>query len=241
MQPYIYGMPAYSLFASLGLWVMMMVLYFRCPDIPFKRFLVLIFMMVIGVALGSKCLFILTKIPDMIANFSLKHVIHIILTSGFVFYGGLFGACIAVHIFGKVYKADTVQLLNLCSMGFAAFHMFGRIGCFFAGCCYGKEANWGFALENEPEILRIPIQLIESGCIFIILLVIVIIEKIYGTKKKSFKIYLGLYAICRFCTEYFRGDVIRGTWGWFSTSQWISLAILFCLGVSALKCWIKRN
>ena len=56
-------------------------------------------------------------------------------------------------------------------MGFAAFHMFGRIGCFFAGCCYGKEANWGFALENEPEILRIPIQLIESGCIFIILLV----------------------------------------------------------------------
>ena len=62
--------------------------------------------------------------------------------------------------------------MNVITPGFAIFHVFGRMGCFFGGCCYGKIATWGIALYDEPGVLRIPIQLIESGCILLIFIVL---------------------------------------------------------------------
>ena len=118
--------------------------------------------------------------------------------------------------------------MNVITPGFAIFHVFGRMGCFFGGCCYGKIATWGIALYDEPGVLRIPIQLIESGCILLIFIVLLYIDK----KIKNISllsVYLAMYAICRFVLEFFRGDAIRGIWWGISTSQIISLLILLAL------------
>ncbi len=235
MQPYFGSIPSYSIFASAGLFVMMLVLYFRCVNLEFRNFLALIFLMVLGAAVGSKCLFIITKIPEMFIEPTFKNISRVIVTGGFVFYGGLFGAVIGAFLFAKLFAQNMKILLDLLSAGFAAFHIFGRIGCFFAGCCYGKEANWGFSMADEPEILRIPIQLIESLCLTGILSVILMKEKYLKTKEYSFVIYLGLYALCRFGIEFFRGDSVRGFWGVFSVSQWISLCILLGILLNIIK------
>lgn len=142
MQPYIGGIPAYGIFSSIGLFCMMMMLYLRNKKLSFREYLFLMASMIIGVGIGSKILFIATQIPDIIANFSMKYMINKIITSGFVFYGGLFGAILGCVIFSKLFKYNVRDMLNFVSPGYSSFHACGRIGCFFAGCCYGKVSTW---------------------------------------------------------------------------------------------------
>ena len=203
---------------------MMMIIYIRKRRILFSEYLILIGSMVLGAALGSKLLFFITQIPDIIAYFSIEYLFYKIITGGFVFYGGLFGAILGCCIFARTKKYNVAEMLNLVAPGYAIFHVFGRIGCFFAGCCYGKPANWGFALWSEPEVLRIPVQLIESA--FLLCLVFVLLRREKTGKTDLFRIYIISYAVFRFFIEFWRGDTIRGIWWGLSTSQIISLIIL---------------
>ena len=229
MQPYIeFMVPSYALFAVIGFFCMMVMIYFRSEKqgILFSDLLFLYLLLVCGAGCGSKILFILTKVPEMVKVVSWKHVIHIIVTSGFVFYGGLFGAIIGSYIFSKLKKMSFLAISNMITPSFAVFHIWGRIGCFFAGCCYGKVESWGIPLKSEPNVLRIPVQLFESIGIFVILCILLIYEYRMGTRVALLILYLQLYAILRFFLEFFRGDINRGIWFGLSTSQWISLFIL---------------
>lgn len=222
--------PAYALFTCIGLFFMMLAIYYRSKklQISFESFLLLMGILAAGAVLGSKCLFIITQIPQIIDNFSIHKTIVIIIRSGFVFYGGLFGAIFGAWLFARYNHFKVQDLMNVITPGFAIFHVFGRMGCFFGGCCYGKIATRGIALYDEPGVLRIPIQLIESGCILLIFIVLLYIDK----KIKNISllsVYLAMYAICRFVLEFFRGDAIRGIWWGISTSQIISLLILLAL------------
>lgn len=224
MQPYIEGVPSYGIFSSIGLFCMMMTLYLRNKKLSFGEYLFLMVSMIIGVGIGSKLFFIVTQIPDIIANFSVKYLIKKIITSGFVFYGGLFGAIIGCVVFSKLRNYNVRKMLNFVAPGYSIFHACGRIGCFFSGCCYGKVATWGFSLWNEPETLRVPVQLIESIFLLGMTLLLLVLEK----KRKSniFEIYLVGYALFRFIIEFWRGDELRGIRICFSTSQWISIIII---------------
>lgn len=225
MLPYIGGyLSSYALFASLGLFCMMLVIYIRNKIMPFYTYLLFVGTMVVGAVVGSKALFIATQIPDMAMHFSLKYVANKIITSGFVFYGGLLGAVLGCILFAKLHSYVPMQMLNLAAPGYSIFHAFGRIGCFFAGCCYGKEAKWGVAMWEEPEILRIPVQLFESAFLFLMTYFLLKMEK--KGERHLFEIYILAYAVFRFFIEFWRGDSIRGVWGVLSTSQWISIFIL---------------
>ena len=77
---------------------------------------------------------------------------------------------------------------------------------------YRREGLDGFAPHEVLELI-----------LFIVLLIL------YVKKEDAVSItsiYLISYSVIRFLDEYLRGDVVRGIWGPFSTSQWISLAIL---------------
>lgn len=249
MHPYFYLkilgidfiIPAYSLFACIGLFFFMLLTYNRIDylKISFKKFMILILFIVIGVGIGSKALFILTKTQDIIENFSLSYLIKTIITSGFVFYGGLFGALLGTWVYCIIFKMKFSIISNILTPAFPLFHTFGRIGCFFAGCCYGKKASWGYSLANEPDTLRLPIPLFESGCLIVITLLLILIEKKTGGKAKLLPIYLSMYAICRFILEFYRGDEIRGFLFGLSTSQWVSVIIL--VSVLLWKLYQKFN
>jgi phosphatidylglycerol:prolipoprotein diacylglycerol transferase len=190
-------------------------------------------MLMIGAIAGSKILFFLLMLPELIRhaesiNFSLKFFETFIL-NGSVFYGGFCGAVLCAYLYCRAYAVSLARVCALVTPALPLFHAFGRVGCFMAGCCWGIEAPSGIAftrsLAAPNNIPLIPVQLFEAGGNF--LLFIALASIVYRLKKPwhVFPIYIALYAVIRFCLEFFRGDKIRGVY-FFSTSQWIALACL---------------
>ena len=106
---------------------------------------------------------------------------------------------------------------------------FGRIGCFLAGCCYGRETDSIFSVtfrnsDFAPNhVALIPTQIYSSLLDFLHCLVLLMIA---GKQKKDGQVaacYLIFYSLGRFVLEFFRGDLVRGSVGVLSTSQFISL------------------
>lgn len=130
------------------------------------------------------------------------------LGDGFTFIGGLIGGVVtflAVYFaLRKKLSGTVMQLLPLAPSCITIAHAFGRIGCAFAGCCYGKITDSALAMYNHGA-MRIPVQLYEALFLFILFGVLTFLYM-----KKDFKLtlplYLVFYGIFRFIIEYFRGD-----------------------------------
>ncbi len=163
---------------------------------------------------------------------------------GMVFYGGLIGGIIAGLIYMKHMKLDSMMYADLYAPAIPLFHAFGRIGCFLGGCCYGIESSWGFTYTIAPTdsngVVRLPIQLIESAGDILIFIILAVLSSKKLRKGMLMYLYLILYPILRFTTEFFRGDEIRGFFLWFSTSQWISI-ILFTISCICIFRLYKRD
>ncbi|MCF0105577.1 MAG: prolipoprotein diacylglyceryl transferase [Holdemanella sp.] len=202
----------------------------------------LILWCIIGGAIGGKLLFYMTILDTIMKNPSVL----LNIGSGFVVYGSIIGAIVAAMIYARFKKIDILTYVDHIIPYGALTQAFGRIGCFMAGCCYGKETSSAIGVIfpsgglAPPGIPLIPTQLISSAlnlCHFFFLLYI---SKKVKHKGQVFCIYLICYSIGRFVLEYFRGDLVRGSVGIFSTSQFISIFILLC-GVGLFYYLSKRE
>lgn len=189
----------------------------------------------IGGLLGSKILFLFTSV-DLIGKNNIPIVY--LIRSGFVFYGGLLGGALGYFIYGKIYKIPVIKLFDNAVTALPLGQVFGRIGCFSVGCCYGRPTNsfLGVAYSspldpNTPVgIPLLPTQLFEAAYCFIIFIIILIANKQNVKTGSKTLIYIFLYSLCRFINEFFRYDSIRGELGNLSTSQIISVCLfLFTL------------
>jgi phosphatidylglycerol:prolipoprotein diacylglycerol transferase len=169
---------------------------------------------------------------------------------GLVFYGGLIGTVVGAYIYCKQYKMPFSPLLDIFAPLIPFVHGMGRIGCFLAGCCYGKEYH-GFGSVQFPnnelikeldDVPRVPVQLIEAGCNFIIAFVLYKLMKLGKlTLGQLMGIYIVYYTIIRFLTEMLRGDAVRGNVGGISTSQIISI-ILIPIGIILVHGkWLEKR
>ena len=166
------------------------------------------------------------------------------LTDGFVVYGGIIGGILAGWIYCRAKKINFWAYFDLVMPSVALAQGFGRIGCLLAGCCYGKETESFFSVifqnsEYAPNhVALIPTQLYSSGLDFLHFLLLLLIHGLlqlghFGIllyiarhKKKDGQVaacYLIFYSVGRFVIEFFRGDIIRGSVGILSTSQFISI------------------
>ncbi len=137
--------------------------------------------------------------------------------SGGVFQGGLiFGVLFALWYFRR-HKLPTWKMADLIGPALALGHGFGRIGCFAAGCCYGRECRlpWGvtFSDPRAEQITGIPlgferhpVQLYEAALNFLNFLVLFLILRKKKFDGQVFAFYIMNYSVIRFFTEYFRGD-----------------------------------
>ena len=186
---------------------------------------------VLGGFIGSKLLYLLTRLPDLIADPSL---IADSLKNGFVVYGGILGGIFSAWIFCRRSKLDFLKMFDLTMPSVALAQGFGRIGCFLAGCCYGMEVS-----ENNPiavvfresayapnNVPLLPTQLISSALDFLNCGVLLLLSRKLKTDGQVAGFYLIFYSIGRFVLEFFRGDLIRGTVGALTTSQFISVFTL---------------
>ncbi len=194
-----------------------------------------------GLLVGGHLLYGLTHLPEMLDTFSslanrqFKETLMRlgIIFGGMVFYGGLLGsmAGIAVHThFSKTIERS--MAFDILAVAAPLFHTFGRIGCFFGGCCYGIECEWGFTVYNNTlspginGVPRFPVQLLEAALNFALFILVYNMFKKDRQRGRLIFVYLPCYAVIRLCTEMLRGDSIRGFVGIFSTSQFISILIL---------------
>jgi phosphatidylglycerol:prolipoprotein diacylglycerol transferase len=159
--------------------------------------------------------------------------------SGGVFYGGLILAVVVALWYIRRHKLPMWTTTDVFAPGIALGHVIGRMGCFLAGCCWGKPADlpWGvtftdpFAAANVGTPLHVelhPTQLYESGAELLILVGLLAFEK-RGRPfpGRTFWTYMLVYAISRFVIEIYRGDP-RGFLfgGALSTSQFISVLLV---------------
>jgi len=190
----------------------------------------IVFWAAIGGILGSKIMYLLENIPDFLAD--PKGMIF--SGSGLVFHGGLIGGTIAViAVLKKSRKqigiyADIIGPLLLIGQGF------GRIGCFFAGCCHGKACSlpWAmtFPYASPPANYPVhPTQLYEAFLNFAFYFVLVKVIRPKTTKVgQTMAIYLMFAGLERFLIEFIRVNP-RG-WLNLSSAQFTSVG-MFCAGL----------
>jgi phosphatidylglycerol:prolipoprotein diacylglycerol transferase len=168
-----------------------------------------------------------------------------------VFYGGLIGGATAMVIFCRGFKIPILPIADIFAPALALAHSFGRVGCFFGGCCYGIETHSSIFTAILPASLTgaptgvplLAIQLIEALCLFVIAVILVVIYivlnkrngKVTEIRRSSNEgitvcLYGALYTTLRFILEFYRGDERRGIYGVLSTSQYISI-VLFLFSV----------
>lgn len=69
------------------------------------------------------------------------------LFAGYVFYGGMLGMTAGIAFYARMRKQPITMYLDILAVVIPLFHGFGRLGCFFAGCCYGREYHGIFAVH----------------------------------------------------------------------------------------------
>src|SRR5258708_10203841 len=162
---------------------------------------------IISALVGAKLLLLITDFQTF------KNDPHELLTlarAGGVFYGGLI---LAVAVALWYIRRAGLPLWTTCDVfapGIALGHAVGRLGCFFAGCCYGRPTTvpWAitfrdpFAATNVGTPLNIPLhptQLYEAGAEALILVVLLATER-RGRPfpGRTFWLYMLLYAVSRF-------------------------------------------
>lgn len=192
--------------------------------------------------LGAKLLYIfVTYAPSEIVGLIKSGIDISDFGDGFVFYGGLIGGFIGAWIGAKILRVKLHDYENVLVKIIPLVHGFGRLGCFFGGCCYGKPTDsfLGIAFENPlsdapVNVPLIPVQLYESGVNFILFFVLLYIDRKYPRNRMILPVYISVYAIERFIFEIFRYDEIRGVFLGLSTSQWISV-FMFIIGVVLIR------
>ena len=216
----------------------------------------------IGILIGAKLLYFITKIPSLVSNWDFiaasfqKNAMKTILLianfsfGGMVFYGGLIGAIIGVWRYCHHFHVPFVPYMDIFAPLIPFIHGVGRIGCFCAGCCYGIEYHgWGSVQFPHNDVIpgldavpRFPVQLLEAGLNFILCIILWRLSKNEKMKNgKTMGIYLIYYSIARFGLEMLRGDKIRGGISLFSTSQLISI-LLLPVGIILLHGkWIEKH
>ncbi len=180
------------------------------PPIPFERVADLFFYSVLSAVIGSRILFVLINF-DLYRENPLR--IFKIWEGGLVFYGGLILA-VGVSIgYMRWYRLPIWKLADLFSPSIALGLFFGRIGCFLAGCCYGKEISlpWGVVFTDPNSVARLnvslhPTQLYDAAKGLALFFFLNWMEKRKAYDGQIFWIFLFLYSIPRFFIEMLRGD-----------------------------------
>ncbi len=195
----------------------------------------------IGAVLGAKLLFIAVSWKDII-KYDLSLIA--VIKGGFVFYGGLIGGFVGLWLYTKIYRMHLMEYIDIYAVVLPIGHAIGRVGCFFAGCCYGIPCSFGVVytqtVGQTPLGIRLfPIQLAEA--VFLVILFVVQYFVYSKTRKGTATFtYCLSYSAIRFVLEFLRGDAERGKLGLLSTSQWICVGIA-CITIAVYIILYRKN
>jgi phosphatidylglycerol---prolipoprotein diacylglyceryl transferase len=235
---------AYGFFLAMGIVAGALLAFVeaRREGIPIERMIDLFFYSVISAVVGARLLFVIINF-DSYRNNPL-HVFRV-WEGGLVFYGGLVLAAGVSIGYMRRRRLAVWKMADLFAPSVALGLFFGRVGCFFAGCCYGKETTLPWAVTfTDPASLALrnlplhPTQLYDAGNGLAIFFFLIWLKRRKTFDGEVFWLFLSLYSVTRFFIEIMRGDPRGFLWdGFLSTSQFVgtvlaivSLFMLFYLG-----------
>ena len=204
----------------------------RREGISLDRMIELFCLTIFSALVGARGLDVLVHLPfyreDPLKVFKLWE-------GGMTFYGGLLLALGVAIGYMRWYRLPTWKIADLFAPSIALGLFFARIGCFMAGCCYGKETSlpWSVTFTDPLSLARLhiplhPTQLYEAGGGLFLFLFLIRVEKRKSYDGQIFWLFLLFYCILRFLIEFVRDDPRGYLFGTFlSTSQ--ALGILLAI------------
>ena len=140
---------------------------------------------------------------------------------GFVFYGGFFVSLLFSWLYLKFEKESFYKWADFLTPFLSASYVFGRLGCFFEGCCYGKHCELPWAIGH-----RHPTQ------IYMLLAELVLLLYLLWRERRStpfigflFLFWISMHTATRFLIEFLRDDDRGALLAGLSVSQWLSILI----------------
>lgn len=201
--------------------------------------------------IGSKLLFIVANLGHYrsFSGFPVREY----FMSGMVWYGGVLLGVPAALVYALVRRMRFLELFDAAAPAMSIGHLWGRVGCFMAGCCYGAPTDLPWAVSFLPRSVAFsemieedlipigstttlavhPTQLYEAIAEVFILASLLVFYRYRRFSGQVAGLYFVLYALMRFGVEFTRGDTYRGSLAGLSTSQLISIPLLL-LGVALL-------
>jgi phosphatidylglycerol---prolipoprotein diacylglyceryl transferase len=229
----------------LGLWLAMR--RARAWGLDANRVLDLGIYIIIAALIGAKLLLLIVDFDQFRSS---PGELLSLARSGGVFYGGLILAVVVAFWYIARHQLPFWTTCDVFAPGIALGHVTGRLGCFAAGCCYGRptDVSWAVIFTNPQAAANVgtplgiplhPTQLYEAAAELLILVLLLATEK-KGRPfaGRTFWAYMFLYAVSRFVIEIYRGDP-RGEFLGMSTSQFISV-VLAPLSLLMLV-WLSRS
>jgi phosphatidylglycerol---prolipoprotein diacylglyceryl transferase len=182
--------------------------------------------------IGAKLFMFLFDFGDYLRNPAEILSLETLQAAG-VFHGGFLVALIFATFYIRNQQLPVLQTMDAFAPGIAIGQAIGRLGCFAAGCCWGKECSlpWGVRFRSNAaspvplDRTLHPVQLYESGAD---LLIFVLLWFEWNRKPRNGNVigwYLVLYSTARFIIEFFR-EHEQALEGPFSLTQWIALGLL---------------
>jgi phosphatidylglycerol:prolipoprotein diacylglycerol transferase len=196
-------------------------------------------LLVLSGIVGSKLLYVINEGMSLREIFSIST-----LQAGGVFSGGLIAAFIAAAWYVRRHHMPALGTCDAFSPGLALGHAIGRLGCFAAGCCYGKETHhwWGVTFKN-PLAAAItgtplnkplePTQLFEFAVELANFFFLMWLLKRRKFEGQVFGAFMFIYGVARFFLEYLRDDPGRGSvfGGAMTGTQLIAIGLVIGGGV----------
>ena len=181
----------------------------------------------------------------------------LIASGGLVFYGGGLAVLGAMYLGCRLSKLSPWPLLDAVCLYAPLGHAFGRLGCFFGGCCFGAPTEClvgvrfpagspaflqhrSLGLLPQGAVASLPVhpsQLYETlGNLALFALLALLAKGRHPLPPARLTAsYLLGYAALRFSLEFWRGDAIRGLYWGLSLSQYVALAVVLTTAIVALS------
>ncbi len=194
----------------------------------------LCFYVLVAALVGARLLYVVTNLDEFrtaceLGGWSGCLRAFRVWEGGLVFYGGIAGAALAAWWYtrrkGMSFLAAADRLVPSLALG----HFLGRLGCWFAGCCWGRETTSSLGAHFPPESLAFqdlvargllpqaanatpplhPTQLYEAFAELALFVGLTLLERRKRFTGQILAVYLAAYALLRGAIELFRGDPAR--------------------------------